>query len=138
MRPDASAPGFRFQLPVSSFQTLHLIVDVEDAVLAVTQQHQFGGAQAGDLAAQFRADRPTGARHQHALAAHQRRHLRRVDLHRRAAQQILDLYFPELADTYPATNQLIQTRNDTRLYPGFAAKGDNLPDDHCRMRSAWQ
>ena len=90
--------GFSFQLQVSNFQTLHLIVDVEDAVLAVTQQHQFGGTQAGDLAAQFRADRPTSARHQHALAAHQRRHLRRVDLHRRAAQQILDLYFPELAD----------------------------------------
>ena len=41
----------------------------EDAVLAVAQQDQLRGTPAGDLAAQFAADRAAGAGDQHHLAA---------------------------------------------------------------------
>ena len=72
-------------------------MDVENAVFAVAQEHQFDGARsASDLTAQLRADGATCARHQHALAVHQRRHLRRVDLHRLTAQQIFDLHVAKL------------------------------------------
>ncbi len=61
---------------------------------------------------------PPCAGHEHALAADQRGHLRRVGLHRLAAQQVLDLHIAQLLDADTAVQQLVHAWNDARRHAG--------------------
>ena len=82
-------------------------MDLEDAVLAVAQQHELGRLVAEDLPAQLGADGAAGAGDQHALAAASARALGRVGLHRVAPEQVLDLDVAQLADAEFAAQQLV-------------------------------
>ena len=83
---------------------------IEDAVFAVPEQHDARGTDVGDLAAQFEADRASGA------ADEDRPPLKivadvRAALHRRPSQQIGDVDLPQAADADVAVEQLEHARH---------------------------
>ena len=69
------------------------------------------GAEAGDLAAELRADRPAGAGHDHGLTVEIRADRVQVDVDGLAAEHVLDLHRPDLAgEVDVAGDQLMEAR----------------------------
>ena len=97
-------------LPVAHGRDLHregkiLPVPVQQVVLQLigrvlrhVEDHEPLRPVRRDLAAELRADRPAAARHEHGLAAQERPDARIFQLHRRAAEQILDLHLAHGGD----------------------------------------
>ena len=74
-----------------------LALDLEEAGLAVVDEHEPGRAHAGDLPAQLGADRAARAGHEHHLAGEVPGDRREIDLDGLAAEEVLDLDRPDLA-----------------------------------------
>jgi len=101
-------------------------VDLEDRILAMTQQHQRCGPAALDLPAELRPDRPARARDQHALARQQFPDPGRIGLHRLAAQQIIDLHVAQLVELDAPVQQLVDARHDASSHARGLADVDEL------------
>ncbi len=76
--------------------------------LAVFQQHDALRPVTRDLAAQFRADGPAGAGDQHHLLAQPFAQPRGVELHRVAAEQVVELDIADLRHRDPAAEQIVE------------------------------
>ncbi len=87
------------------------LLDVVQRELARLHQHQPRRCEAGELATELAADRAAGAGDQHGLAADHVLEVGGIDLHRLAAQQILDIHRPHGVDRDLAAHQVLDARH---------------------------
>src|SRR5439155_12896401 len=99
-------------------------LDLEQRRLRMVDKDQLGaGGEPRDLAAELRADRAAGARHEHDLVAEIAGDRVEVDLDRLAAEDVLDFDGPQLTgEVEVAGDQLAQARQ--RLDEDALATGD--------------
>ena len=91
-----------------------LVVGVEDGVFAVPEHDDAGGLEAGELAAEFTADRAARPGHQDRLAGGQFAHLRHVGDDRLPPQQVLDLHLPQRGNRNAARQDIEHPRDGAR------------------------
>ena len=108
------------------------VVNLEDAVLAVSQQDQLAGTQARDLSANLAPDRApgTGDEHRHTIDQVRNRALVRLD--RWPAQQVLDLDISQLIDIHLAGEIVVDPGDDLGGKFGAVADVANLADLRAR------
>ncbi len=103
-----------------------LAVDLEEVVLGVVDHDEPADLHAHELAAELGADRAARSRHEHGAAAHIGAHCDRVELHRLAPQDVLDLDGAQLRDqVVVAVDQIVHVRQGLHRYAGLAAGGDH-------------
>ena len=114
---------------------LELAPDLEQAVLGVLDQHEPLGADARDLAAELRADRAAGARHEHHLPAEVGADAIDLHAHRLAAEDVLDLHLAHLAQQVDAAREQLEDGGERPdRDAALAARGHDLLAQDARRR----
>ena len=108
---------------------LQLALDLEEVVLGVVDEHDLVRLHARDLAAQLRADRAAGARHEHRLARQVGAHPLQLHLHRLAAEHILDAHLAHLPRERAAAAAGLQQLEHGRQRPHRDAPRTALAHD---------
>src|SRR5215213_6401954 len=91
-----------------------LEINFKDAILAMTQQDQFGWVATGDLAAKLTPDGAPCARNQNPFSGKCGTDGFVIDAHRLAAQEVVNVHFAQTVDTHPATNEFVYAGNGAR------------------------
>ena len=94
---------------------LELLLDLVGVVLVDVEDDELLGPEAGDLAAELRADGSAAARYEHDLAAYEGVDIVVVHDHGVAAQQVLELDFAQARDRDRLIDELVDAGDDLHL-----------------------
>ncbi len=108
-----------------------LLLDHVEIELADVEDGQRLGAETRDLAAQLRADRAAAAGDQHALAGEPRADRGPVELHRIAAEQVLDRDFLQFVEARAAGDDVFEARHGAERQVAALAQIDRAA--HLRL-----
>src|SRR5690606_17166422 len=103
-------------------------MDEEEGVLGLLEEHELPRPEAGDLPTEFRADTPTRARHQYYAVAQILTDHVELELHRLAAEQVLERHVANRRDAGRSRHHLEKARHHLRRDPGLLAKKRDAPN----------
>ena len=105
-----------------------LVEDVEDRVLAVSEEHHARGCESRNLSAKLASNRPTGACDEDCFARRELCDRGQVRLHGLATKEVLNLHFAKTRSIGLRRNQLWKTGNGESWYPAIESSPYYLPD----------
>ena len=105
---------------------VQFLFDAVEVVLGQVQDRELGGAEACDLAAQFRTDRTAAAGDQHALAGEAAANRVPLQLHRIAAEQVLDRDFLQFVELGASGHHVVESRHGAERQARGFAKADHV------------
>jgi len=106
-----------------------LVVDLEDLVLAVVENHELGGPERGNLAAEFTANGAAGAGDEHDLALDELGHRAEVGGDGVAAEQVLDGDLPQAQGVDAAVYDVADAGDNARGDAEGEGGIDDLADE---------
>jgi len=116
--------------PCAAFD--QLLLNLKELHLGTVDEDEQSRRLIQDLPAEFGTDGAACAGHQDDLIADQAPDSGLIKDHRRPAEQVLDLYWPQLSYFHKAFNRLVKRRNSVRRDPYFGCQSRDLAEPRSR------